>query len=191
MAWGDLPGQVVDAPEVLLHGLPEAGHVGGPLVGAMEGHALLDQGVVGREVVADPVALLEVALLLLVRVQVLHAEVEPAPVAGRLLHRDLGLLLPREGEELSRLGEGPVDQLLGHAVAAQVGEADVAEGGGQLQGGPLALVGPAGAEGLEVDHGDLLEGDAVGLQGRRDLGGHEVFTPMPMLGSMNSLVYRS
>lgn len=37
---------------------------------------------VGREVVPDPEALLEVALLLLVGVEVLHAEVGPAAVAG-------------------------------------------------------------------------------------------------------------
>src|SRR4029450_5300690 len=101
------------------------------------------------------------------------------------------LLIRREAEERARLGEGPVDQLLGDAVAAQVGEADVAEGGGQLQGGPLALGRVAGAEEFEVDDGDLLDGDAVGLQRRRDPGGHEAFTPLPMLESMNSLVYRS
>jgi hypothetical protein len=65
----------------------------------VERQAAADQGVVGGEVVADPVALFEVALLLLVRVEVLHADVEPAPVAVGLLDGHLGLLLPREGEE--------------------------------------------------------------------------------------------
>jgi hypothetical protein len=60
--------------------------------------------VVGGQVIADPVALLEVALLLLVRVEVLHADVEPAPVAV---------------EEAAGLGEGPVDELLVDPVAAR------------------------------------------------------------------------
>jgi hypothetical protein len=67
----------------------------------------------GGEVVADPVALLEVALLLLVGVEILHAKVEPVPVAGRPLHRHLGLALGRPGEEAAGLGEGVVDQALG------------------------------------------------------------------------------
>jgi hypothetical protein len=147
--------------------------------------SLADQRVRGVEIVADPVALLEVTLLLLVGVEVLHADVEPAPVTGRLLHRHLGLLLPGEGEEAGRLGEGPVDEVLADPVAGQVGEADVPERAGQLQRRPLALGRVAGPEGGEVDDGNLLDRDALAAQRRRDLWGHGA---TPMLGSMNSLV---
>ena len=78
----DLAGQAVDGGEVGLHGLAELGRPGRPLVGPVERNTLAHQRVVGGQVVADPVALLEVALLLLVGVEVLHAQVEPAPVAG-------------------------------------------------------------------------------------------------------------
>jgi hypothetical protein len=113
---------------------------------------------VGRQVVADPEALLEVALLLLVGVEVLHAQVEPAAVAGGPLDGHLGLLLARQREEAGGLGEGPVDQVLVDAVAGEVGEADVAERAGELQRGPLAVLLPAAAEGSKSTTGTCSSG---------------------------------
>jgi hypothetical protein len=186
---GDLGGQQMDGREVTLHGSAELGGAGRPLVGPVERHALADQRVVGSQVVAHPVTLLEVALLLLVGVEVLHAKVEPAPVARRPLYRYLGLALPRPGKEPAGLGEGVVDQLLVDPVAGQVGEADVTEGADQLQGGPLALGRVAVQEGPEVDHGDLVEGEALGAEAGRDRWrGHGA---TPMRSSTNLLVAMS
>ncbi len=64
---------------------PNAGESAGHWLGPWNGTPLPDQRVVGGQVVPDPIALLEVVLLLLVGMQVLHPQVEPAPVAGGLL----------------------------------------------------------------------------------------------------------
>src|SRR5215211_8362043 len=169
MAWVTWPASPCTAAKYASIVSRNPGTSVGHWLGPWNGSPRRTSGWSGGEVVADPVALLEVALLLLVGVEVLHADVEPAPVAVGLLDGHLRLLLPWELEEAARLGEGAVDELLVDAVAGQVGEPNVAEGAGQLERGLPALVGVAGPERGEVDDGDLLDRDALGVQGRWDL----------------------
>ena len=103
------------------------------------------QRMFGRQVAADLEAFLEVAVRgLLGRVQVLAAQREVAPVAGRLCDVDALLDLEWLGEEPPGLREGPGDQRVRHAVVHDIEEPDMAAGPADLFGHRLTLVRTAG-----------------------------------------------
>ena len=135
--------------EVGHHRLPEAGHdVGiGPRVGAAVAHARHHVRMTRRKVALEEVRLDEVGPGRLLHPRTAgHVPVERHVSHVVLVAPHRHLLRQRARVEADALGEDPVDEPLGHAVAVDVIEAHLLQRVAQFAGQPLQGAGSAGQE---------------------------------------------